>query len=442
MLVVGDLGLNKAEPATLVIDLNCAFASIEQQHDPRLRGRPLAIAAYATDAATIVSSSREARDLGIKTGMRVYEAKAIFPRVLVMEPNPPLYRAASDRLIDIMERHSPDVLRMSIDEASMNLAGTPDLVKLGPEGVGWAIKKALHEEIGECVTCSVGVSTSIWMAKQASNLDKRDGLQRIDHTNLESVFERLELTDLSGIAEASAARLRRAGIHTALAFLHATPAQLGLAGMRADFANSWYQRLRGFEAASFESAARKSYSHSHVLARATVSQGELEELLMRLADMVGRRLRAAGRLGSVVSIGVVYRPDVDRFSKQSKLAQPIASGDEIYKVALNLLAARDPRRPVGTLGVGLSGLSDAGPRQMDLFSDPSAPRSARLENAMDAIRDRFGEDAVQRARLLGRAQVVRDRIAFGNTGHPEEKKQTHESRPSAADPRPNYPPEE
>src|SRR3977135_1013686 len=203
------LGLNQADPTTLVIDLNCAFASIKQQHDPKLRGKPLAIAAYATDAATIVSSSREARDLGIKTGMRVYEAKAIYPRILVMEPNPPRYRAVSDQLIEIMVRHSPDVLRMSIDEASLNLAGTPDLVKLGPEGVGRAIKSALRVEVGECVTCSVGISTSIWMAKQASNLDKRDGLQRIDHTNLVSVFETLALTDLSGIAEASAARLSK-----------------------------------------------------------------------------------------------------------------------------------------------------------------------------------------------------------------------------------------
>ncbi|MHB8587434.1 MAG: Y-family DNA polymerase [Candidatus Dormibacteraceae bacterium] len=142
------LGLNAADPTTLVVDLNCAFASIEQQHDPSLRGKPLAIAAYATNAATIVSSSREARDLGIKTGMKVFEAKAIFPRVLVMEPNPPRYRAVSDRLMAILERHSPDLLRMSIDEASMNLAGTPNLVRLGPKGVALAIKKALRAEVG------------------------------------------------------------------------------------------------------------------------------------------------------------------------------------------------------------------------------------------------------------------------------------------------------
>ena len=414
------LGLNTADPATLVVDLNCAFASIEQQHDPTLRGRPLAIAAYATNAATIVSSSREARDLGIKTGMKVFEAKVIFPRVLVMEPNPPRYRAVSDQLMEILERHSPDVLRMSIDEASMNLAGTPNLVRLGTRGVGLAIKKALRAEVGECVTCSVGISTSIWMAKQASNLNKRDGLERIDHTNLVSAFERLQLTDLSGIAEASARRLQLAGIHTPMEFLRSTPEELHRAGWNSEHANGWLQRLRGFEVSNFESVARKSYSHSHVMAKATSSQQDLEELLMRLSDMVGRRLRAAGRRGRVVSIGVVYRPVAGHFSKQVTVSNPISTGEEIYRAALELLAAREPRRLVGTLGVGIAGLTEAGAGQMGLFAPEVRPRNERLEVAIDAIRDRFGEDAVQRARLLGRARVVRDRIAFGNTGHPDE----------------------
>ena len=415
-----DLGLNTALPATVVVDLNCAFASIEQQLDPSLRGRPLAIAAYATDAATIVSASRKARDLGIRTGMRIFEAKAIFPGIAIKEPDPPHYRKVSDQLVEIMRRHSPDVLRMSIDEASMNLAGTPDLRRLGPEGVGRAIKAALRSEVGDCITSSIGISTSIWMAKQASNLNKRDGLERIDHTNLVSVFGRVRLTDLSGIAEATARRLLRAGIHSPLEFLYAGVEHLRLAGMQPAVADGWLRRLRGFEVGTFEGPARKSYSHSHVLARATSSQRDLEELLMRLSEMVGRRLRAARRRGSAVSVSVVYRPDTSRFSKQSKLAGPIATGEEIYLAALALLANRDVRLAVGTLGVGLSGLSDVDDGQLDLFATASQPRRQRLEVAMDAIRDRFGEDAVQRARLLGRARVVRDRIAFGNTGHPDD----------------------
>ncbi|HEX2680468.1 MAG TPA: hypothetical protein VHQ03_04175, partial [Candidatus Dormibacteraeota bacterium] len=347
--------------------------------------------------------------------------KAIFPAVIVCEPNPPRYREVSDKLIEIMTRHSPDVLRMSIDEASLDLAGTPDLKKLGPEGVGRAIKRALREEVGGCVTASVGVSTSIWMAKQASNLNKRDGLERIDHTNLLSVFERLHLTDLSGIADATARRLARAGITTPIQFLRSTPPRLRLSGMHSEVARGWSMRLRGFEVGGFEHVRRKSYSHSHVLARATASQRELEELLMRLSDMVGRRLRAANRRGRIVSVGVVYRPDEGHFSRQAKQPKPVSTGDEIYQAARELLAARDPRLTVGTLGVGLSGLVDGDAGQLELFTDSARPRRERLEAAVDKIRDRFGEDAMQRSRLLGRAPVVRDRIAFGNTGHPEER---------------------
>jgi DNA polymerase-4 len=141
---------------------------------------------------------------------------------------------------------------------------------------------------------------------------------------------------------------------------------------------------------------------------------------MRLSDMVGRRLRSASRRGRVVSIGVVYRPEAGHFSKQVTVPSPISTGEEIYRAALGLLAAREPRRLVGTLGVGIAGLTEAGTGQMGLFAPEVRPRNERLEIAVDTIRDRFGEDAVQRARLLGRAKVVRDRIAFGNTGHPDE----------------------
>jgi DNA polymerase IV len=412
--------LNTAEPTTLVVDLNCAFASIEQQHDPALRGRPVAIGAYTVPSATMVSSSREARALGIKTGMKVFEGLAICPELIVRDPNPPLYRQTSDGLIDILRRHSPDVLRMSIDEASLDLAGTPGLARLGPEGVAREIKRAIRAELGECITASIGISTSIWMAKQASNLDKIDGLRRIDHRNLREVFGRLRLTDLSGIADASARRLAKAGVLTPIEFLDATPEQLRGAGMHEDVAKAWLRRLRGFEVSGFEGAERKSYSHSHVMAQATADQGKLEERLMRLSEMVGRRLRAGGRRGTTVSVSVVYRPIGGHFSKQRTLPAPVATGEEIYQAALELLRARDPRLEVGTLGVGISGLTDAGSGQLDLFTDQRPRRGDRLEAAMDAIRDRFGEDALQRGRLLGRARVVRDRIAFGNTGHPDE----------------------
>src|SRR5260370_23361555 len=95
------------------------------------------------------------------------------------------------------------------------------------------------------------------------------------------------------------------------------------------------------------------------MARATSSQQELEELLMRLSDMVGRRLRSAGRRGRVVSVGVVYRPVAGHLSKQGALPDPLPTGEEVYRAALALRAARGPRREGGTLGRGLPGLARA-----------------------------------------------------------------------------------
>src|SRR5207245_10447524 len=167
--------------------------------------------------------------------------------------------------------------------------------------------------------------------------------------------------------------------------LRATAPRLRLAGMHAEVARGWSMRLRGFEVGGFESVKRKSYSHSHVMAHATASQRELGERLIPLSDMVGRRLRAANRRGSIVSVGVVYRPDPGHFSKQAKQPEPVATGDEIYQAALKLLTARDPRLTVGTLGVGGSSPSAAEAGQLDLIAARLRPRGGRLAAAADAI---------------------------------------------------------
>src|ERR1700676_3452122 len=104
---------------------------------------------------------------------------------------------------------------------------------------------------------------------------------------------------------------------------------------------------------------------------------------MRLSDLGRSRLGGGGRRGQVVSIGVVYRPEAGHFSKQVTLPVPISTGEEIYRAALELLAAREPRREVGTLGVGLAGLTDADSGQMGLFTGEGRPRNERLETAIE-----------------------------------------------------------
>ncbi|TMC01648.1 MAG: DNA polymerase IV [Chloroflexi bacterium] len=373
------LGINPAAPTVLFLDLNAAFASIEQQHRPELRGRPVAVCPGAVRASTVISASREARALGVRTIMRVYEALRICPDLVLLEPNAARYREVSERLLRLLDSYSPRVLPLSIDEAAVDLAGTPSL-RRDLLDVGREVKRRLRDEVGDWLTCSIGFSTNIFLAKQAAELEKPDGLQLIDHRNLEDVLSRLRLTDLTGVSEANATRMRRAGIITPVHLLQASRHTLRRQVFGSIVGEAWYLRLRGYETESFEEAARKSVSHSHVLPRPVSDPGEVRALMLRFCDRLGRRLRQEGQ--------------------------------GLFGLACELWERMGEGRPIRAMGIALSELSTAAVSQLDLFAAEES-RSERVSALQDRLRDRFGERAVVAARLLNRGDLAPDRIAFG-----------------------------
>ena len=151
-----------------------------QQTHIQLRGKPLVIAAYTTAGGCILSPSIEAKKLGIKTGMRVGEAKEICPEVIVRESDTELIRDASYKFIKICQDYSPDVTPKSIDEVVMNFAGLEDYWKKSLTEIGREIKKRFRKEIGEWIFCNIGIATNRMLAKLASSLHKPDGLDVIN----------------------------------------------------------------------------------------------------------------------------------------------------------------------------------------------------------------------------------------------------------------------
>jgi DNA polymerase IV len=403
------LGFKPAAPSVLFLDLNSAFASIEQQYRPELRGRPVAVCPGAVRASAVISASREARALGVRTGMRVYQALPLCPDLLLLEPSPDRYREVSRRLLFLLDSYSPRVLPLSIDEAAVDLAGTPsrrrDLRELGLE-----VKRRLRDEVGDWLTCSIGFSTNVFLAKQAAELEKPDGLQVIDHRNLEEVFSRLQLTDLTGISEGNAGRIRRAGILTPLHLLRSSQHTLRRQVFGSVVGDVWYLRLRGFETESFAEPARRSISHSHVLARATAAPGEVRALMLRLCDRLGRRLRQEGLVAGRIELQV--RTDAGRSHHQHRRLERLVATQDIYAVAGQLWDRVGERGPVRFMGIALGELSPASVSQLDLF-EPSEQRSERVSALLDELRDRFGERAVMAARLLHRGDLAPERIAFG-----------------------------
>jgi DNA polymerase IV len=404
-----DLGLCRAAPSVLFLDLNSAFASIEQQYRPDLRGRPIGVCPGAVRASAVISASREARALGVRTGMRVYEAIPICPDLVLVEPDPEKYRETSRRLLTLLDSYSPRVLPLSIDEAAVDLAGTPSLRRDLRE-LGLEIKRRLRDEVGDWLTCSIGFATNVFLAKQAAELEKPDGLQVIDHRNLVDVFSRLRLTDLTGISEANATRLRRAGITTPLQLLRASQHTLRHQAFGSIVGEVWFLRLRGFETESFDATARKTISHSHVLARATADPEEIGALTLRLCDRLGRRLRQEELVAGRIDLSV--RTDDGESRHQHRRQERLVATQEIYALARQLWERIGERRPLRFMGIALSELSPASVNQLDLFQT-GEQRAERVSALLDRLRDRFGERVVVPARLLHRADLAPERIAFG-----------------------------
>src|SRR5437764_349838 len=162
------LPLNHNAPTILFTDLNSCFASVEQQANPLLRGKPIVVAAYNSPNGCVVAPSIEAKRHGIKTGMTVRDARLLYPGVIVRTPDPAKYRAVHLKFRRIFQDYSPSVTPKSIDEVVLDLTDTLDLYKGSILDLGREIKKRIRKEIGEWLQCSIGISTNRFLAKLAA----------------------------------------------------------------------------------------------------------------------------------------------------------------------------------------------------------------------------------------------------------------------------------
>jgi len=402
-------GFNPAAPSVLFLDLNSAFASIEQQYRPELRGQAVAVCPGTARASAVISASREARALGVRTGMRVYDAIPLCPDLVLLEPDPGKYLEISRRVLDLLDSYSPRVLPLSIDEAAVDLTGTRSLAR-DLRDLGLEVKRRLRDEVGDWLTCSIGFSTNVFLAKQAAEFEKPDGLQVIDHRNLEEVFGSLQLTDLTGISDANATRMRRAGLPTPLHLLRASQHTLRRQAFGSVVGDIWYLRLRGFETESFDPPVRKSVSHSHVLATPTADPDEVSALMLRLCDRLGRRLRQEALVAGRVELQL--RTEAGAARHEHQRSDRLVATQDIYAVTRQLWDRLAERRPLRFMSVALSELAPASMTQLDLF-ESAGRRSEHVSVLQDQLRDRFGEHAVMSARLLHRGDLAPERIAFG-----------------------------
>ncbi len=404
------------KPSTIIhLDLNSCFATIEQQANPHLRGKPIAVAAYTTPGGCILAPSIEAKRCGIKVGMRVKDGKLLYPNLIVLPPDPWKYRDVHLALRRILSTYTNEFTPKSIDEFVLDLKGYPCLVASSMSQIAREIKARIKEEVGEWITVSVGIAPNRFLAKTASSLRKPDGLDEINKNNFSDVYSKLKLTDLCGIKLRSTVRLNNVGIYTVLDFYNAPIWKL-----KAAFASIlgyyWYLRLRGFEIDDVE-FGRRSYGNSYTLPKPLVAPEELAPILSKLVTKMSARLRGAGYKARGVQVAVSYR-DWSFWHRAVTYPKILFDSRDIYKEAFKILSRSPYKKPVRELAVSCFGLLRSDFSQLSLFED--IEKKEKLVSAVDEINERWGDFVITPARMLAAPDAAPDRIAFGGVKELEE----------------------
>ena len=404
-----EIQISHDKPLIMHIDLNSAFATIEQQANPLLRGKPIVVAAYSSPNAFILAPSIEAKRIGIKMGMRVRDAQLLYPSVVVRTPDPPKYRDVHLKFKKIFQDYSPDVTPKSIDEAIIDFRTTQnlhqDLVSIAKE-----IKQRMKDEIGEWIFCSIGIGTNMFLAKLAASLHKPDGLTVIDHTNLIETYKNAALLDLNGINVRYQARLNIHGIHTPLDFFNASREKLQKRVFRSVIGGRWYDKLRGYEADQKEFGT-KSIGHQYALQKPTADPKELSRLIMKLCEKMGRRLRHKGYTAQGIHMWFSYK-DRTSWHRGRIMNKELYTTMELYRHAQLIFNAQPEKKMITHMGVSCYHLSQSNEIQLSLF-EADESKARKVSDAADQINDVYGEFTLVPGIMMDMDDTILDRIAFG-----------------------------
>ena len=380
------------------MDMDAFFASVEILDDPSLKGRPLIVG--GEHRGVVSTCSYEARRFGVRSAMPIAEARRRCPHAVFLRPRMRRYMEMSAIVRETLSGFSPLVEMASVDEAYLDATGLERL--FGPvEEMGRLVKEAVREATGG-LTCSVGIAPVKFLAKISSEQRKPDGLFLLRPEEMAGFLENLPVTAVPGVGRHFSEELSRIGVRTCGDVLRWSEdfwvRKYGKHG-----AGLW-QRAQGIDPREVVPwTPPKSESAEVTLDEDTCDRDILRTWLLRHAERVGASLRRHGLAGRTVTLKIKYA-DFRQITRQVTLEQRISSTETIYETACGILAGLELADRVRLIGVGVSGFEAGGPAQLSLLP-PAAPqkdeaRRGKLDKAVDALRARYGREAVVRGRLF------------------------------------------
>jgi DNA polymerase-4 len=408
----------------LFLDLNSYFASVEQQLQPALRGRPVIVAPIGSDTTVAIAASVEAKRFGIKTGTPVWEARRLCREVVVTPARHRRYVEFHDAIVAEIWKHIPVTRVCSIDEVACRLLDNERDRDIAM-ALARRIKEGIRAHVGACVTSSVGIAPNRLLAKLASDLQKPDGLVVFEDKDLPHGLFGLKLTEIAGIGAKMERRLARDGINDVAQLCDRRPRDAGHAWGGTEGDRLWYL-LHGVDLPE-KPAQSRTIGHSHVLSPSNRGYEPARLTARRLALKAASRLRRKGYRARLLVLHVRFEDDKSVWRTSIRLPETQDSF-----VVLDRLDMVFPRlheegraRPGGfrlrMIGVTLAEIAPAVGDQGTLFAhlDPADPlaretRGLALSRALDRINQRFGRNVVSVGPLRGgRVDRVGSKIAFG-----------------------------
>ncbi|KIL38562.1 DNA polymerase IV [Gordoniibacillus kamchatkensis] len=384
----------------LHIDMNAFYCSVHEAVEPeKYKGKPIAVAgSVELRRGIVVTSSYAARARGVKTGMQVREALKLCPELQLIRPDFDLYRTFSRRFMQIAYQYSPLVEAVSIDECYVDITGSKQFGT--PLEIAGLIQERIRVELG--LPCSIGVAPNKLLAKVASDMRKPDAINVLRLRDVPGVLWHQPCNTMFGIGRKTAEKLQRLQIFT-LGQLAAADERL--LTERFGVYGAWLKRAaNGIDDSPVnpEQERSKSIGHTTTLPRDFTDRDDIRRVFLNLADQTCRRLRRQGLVARVVQI-TVREPSMKTYTRSATLPQPTESHDDVYREACRLFDAHWPEaKPVRLLGITLQNLQPKAESalQLDLFTFEREPKKERLNEAMDRIRDKFGESSIVTAGML------------------------------------------
>jgi len=395
------------DPALLVswlfLDMNSYFASVEQEMDPSLRGKPVAVVPIKADSTCCIAVSYEGKAFGVKTGTMVGEAKKLCPQMKFIVGDHSNYVRYHNKIVEAVESCVPVDSVCSIDEMACRLTGYQQDVEVA-SALAVKIKATIKATVGSSLRCSIGLGPNRFLAKIAGDMKKPDGFTVIQPCDLPEILFQLKLRDITGVGARTEAKLIRNGITSMEQLLSLSPEEMRKAWGSVVGEEMWHL-LRG-ENLAIRTSEQKSISHSHVLPPELRNKAGAMRILKKLTDKAATRLRKEGFFASGIQI---YARFTGQDGWQARCTLMETQDTLAFIHAIKTLWKELPAGQIFAVGVAMTGLVPEAFHAPSLFDDQ---RRCQLTKALDQINEKFGKDVLHYGATHESSGLVPLRIAF------------------------------